>query len=186
MIIVGLGNPGKEYEETLHNCGFNVLDKLADSLGKKVTKVECSALTCVTQIGGEKTIFAKPITYMNNSGDAVKSLLAKYGMKPKDLIVVYDDIDIPRYSVRVRLSGSAGTHNGMRSIVEKLGSEDFIRVRIGIGRNQHNLADYVLSRIPAEDKNRFDDVFARAAEAVENFLRDKDAEKLMREGNNIK
>ena len=186
MIVVGLGNPGKEYEDTLHNCGFSVMDKLSESLGKKLMKIECSALTCVTQIAGEKVILAKPLTYMNNSGEAVKSLLKRYDMKPQDLIVIYDDIDIPRYTVRVRLSGSAGTHNGMRSIVSCLGTENFTRIRIGIGRNEHNLADYVLSHIGTEDRPRFDELFLKAARLVENYLRDGDTEKLMRDGNNIK
>ncbi len=186
MIIVGLGNPGKEYEDTFHNCGYKVVDKLADRLGKKILKAECSSLTCITQIDGEKVVLAKPLTYMNNSGEAVKSLLARYGMKPSDLIVVYDDIDIPRYTLRVRLSGSAGTHNGMRSVVDKAGTENFIRLRVGIGRNEHDLKDYVLSRVSAEDKERFDKLFMKAAEIIENFLRDGDTEKLMRDGNNIK
>ncbi|MBO4540078.1 MAG: aminoacyl-tRNA hydrolase [Clostridia bacterium] len=186
MLIVGLGNPGKEYEDTFHNCGFRVLDALSESLGKKPNKIECSALTCVTQIAGEKTVLAKPLTYMNNSGEAVKSLLAKYAMKPQDMIVIYDDIDIPRYSVRVRLSGSAGTHNGMRSVVEKAGSEKFIRIRIGIGRNEFDLKDYVLGKISAADAPKFDEVFKKAAAVIENYLRDGDEEKLMRDGNNIK
>ena len=186
MIVVGLGNPGKEYEDTLHNCGYKVLDKLAESLNKKPTRIECSALTCVTQVEGEKTVLAKPLTYMNNSGEAVKSLLSRFGMKPKDLIVVYDDIDIPRFSVRVRLSGSAGTHNGMRSVVDKVGSTEFIRVRVGIGRNEYDLKDYVLGRISSEDKAKFDEVFGKAAKVIENYLRDGDVEKLMRDGNNIK
>ena len=179
MIVVGLGNPGKDYEETLHNCGFSVMDKLSESLGKKLTKIECSALTCVTQIAGEKVVLAKPLTYMNNSGEAVKSLLKKYQMKAQDLIVIYDDIDIPRYSVRVRLSGSAGTHNGMRSIVDAVATENFIRIRIGVGKNEHDLKDYVLSRIANEDRPRFDEVFKKAAQLVDNFLRDGDTEKLM-------
>ncbi len=186
MIIVGLGNPGKEYEDTLHNCGYRVLDKLSESLGKKIMKIECSSLTCVTQIEGEKLVLAKPLTYMNNSGEAVKSLLARFNMKPKDLIVIYDDIDIPRYSLRVRLSGSAGTHNGMRSVVEKIGTENFIRVRVGVGKNEYNLKDYVLSKIGSEDKERFDRLFTTAAKIVEDFIRDGDTEKLMREGNNVK
>ncbi len=186
MLIVGLGNPGKEYEDTFHNCGFRVLDALAEKVGKKPSKIECSALTCVTQIGGQKVVLAKPLTYMNNSGEAVKGLLSRYGMKPQEMIVVYDDIDIPRYSVRVRLSGSAGTHNGMRSVVEKAGTEQFVRIRIGIGRNEHDLKDYVLGRISAADKPRFDEVFLKAADVIDSYLRDGDKEKLMRDGNNIK
>lgn len=186
MIVVGLGNPGKEYEDTFHNCGFCVMDKLAERLGKKLTKIECSALTAVTQIAGEKVILAKPLTFMNKSGEAVKSLMKKYDVRAQDIIVIYDDIDIPRYSVRVRLSGSAGTHNGMRSVVSSVGTENFIRIRIGVGRNEFNLVDYVLSHISSEDRPRFDETFDKAAQIIENFLRDGDTEKLMRDGNNIK
>ena len=106
MIIVGLGNPGVEYENTLHNMGYKVIDAIANKLGKKVNKLECSSLTSIVK-NNPKIVLAKPLTYMNNSGEAVKSLLSKYKQEVSDLLVIYDDIDIDRFSVRVRKSGSA-------------------------------------------------------------------------------
>ncbi len=186
MLIVGLGNPGDEYKDTLHNCGFAVVDALAEKLGKKIEKLECRALTCVTQINGEKTVLAKPLTYMNESGVAVASLMARYHMTPDDLIVCYDDIDIGRYTVRVRLSGSAGTHNGMRSVVADIGTEKFRRLRVGVGGNEYDLKDYVLSRITKEDKPHFAEVFSKAADVLYTYLTTGDGDRLMREGNSIR
>lgn len=183
MIIVGLGNPGKEYEGTLHNMGYGVLDALAEKLGKKINKLECESLTSVFEKNGEKFVLAKPITYMNLSGNAVKSLLGKYGEKAGELLVVYDDIDIPRYSVRIRRNGSAGTHNGMRDIVDALQTEDFKRVRIGIGRPEFDLKDYVLSKPAEPDQKQFKEVFARVADLIWTYAEDGDFDKLMREGN---
>ena len=175
MLIVGLGNPGKEYEDTFHNCGFRVLDALAEKVGKKPSKIECSALTCVTQIGGQKVVLAKPLTYMNNSGEAVKGLLTKYGMKPQDMIVIYDDIDIPRYTVRVRLSGSAGTHNGMKSVISHLGTSEFPRVRIGTGPVPENtdLISYVLADIPKDVRLKVYDSFTEGCIACEDIVNGK-------------
>lgn len=186
MILIGLGNPGKEYEGTFHNMGYGVVEAVAAKLGKKINKIECSSLTCVCEYKGEKLVLAKPITYMNLSGEAVKSLVGKYGEKAGEIVVVYDDIDIGRFTVRVRRSGSAGTHNGMRNIVEKLGTEDFKRVRIGIGRPEHDLKDYVLSRPGAADEKTFKDVFDRTADLLLQYAGDGDFDKLMREGNTAK
>ena len=186
MLIVGLGNPGKEYENTFHNMGFITVDVLAEKLNRKIDRVECSAATAVTSVGGEKVILAKPLTYMNLSGQAVKSLMTKYNQKEDDVIVIYDDIDIPRFSVRVRARGSAGTHNGMRNIVSSLQSENFKRIRMGIGRNEYDLKDYVLGKIGKEDMKIFVDRAERTAEAIRLFLSDGDFDKLMRECNGIK
>ena len=125
LVIVGLGNPGKEYESTYHNAGWRAVDALSGKLGKKLKKAECSSLTWTGNVGGEKIVLAKPLTYMNLSGEAVKSLISKYGGEP---IVIYDDIDLPLGVLRARTAGSAGTHNGMRDIVEKLGRTDFCQV----------------------------------------------------------
>ncbi len=186
MIVVGLGNPGEEYADTLHNCGFCVLDALAKKVDKKPLKAECDALTCVLQINGEKIVLAKPLTYMNNSGLAVKSLLARYKMTPEELIVIYDDIDLPRFTLRARASGSSGTHNGMRSVVSSVGTEKFKRIRIGVGRNPFDLKDYVLSKFSKEDKPHFEEVFAKAADFLYAFLQNGDWDKLMREANSDK
>ena len=184
MIIVGLGNPGKEYENTFHNMGFLALDTLAAKMGKSIKKAECQALTCTFSRNSEKVIFAKPMTYMNLSGQAVKSLIGKYGASADDLVVIYDDIDIDRFSVRARAAGSAGTHNGMKSIVASLGTDKFKRIRIGIGKeNIFNLADYVLSSLKAEDREEFNRLFENLAEHLEAYLKHSDFERLMREIN---
>ena len=186
MILIGLGNPGKEYEGTFHNMGYGVVDAVAAKLGKKINKIECESLTTVCEYKGEKLVLAKPLTYMNLSGNAVKSLIGKYGEKAGEIFVAYDDIDLPRFSVRVRGAGSAGTHNGMRNIVEKLGTEEFKRVRIGIGRPEHDLKDYVLSKPTPEDEKTFGEVFDRTADLLLRYVEDGDFDKLMREGNTAK
>ncbi len=186
MIIVGLGNPGAKYEGTFHNCGYGVVDALAERLGKKINKIECSSLTSVSERNGEKLVLAKPTTYMNLSGEAVKSLIGKYGDKAGELIVCYDDVDIERFSVRVRASGSAGTHNGMRNIINLLGREDFTRVRIGIGRPDYDLADYVLSKPTREDEKRFNETFGKVADLLAEYIKTRDFDKFLREGNSIK
>lgn len=183
LLIVGLGNIGKEYENTFHNMGFMAVDAIAERFGVELKRAECSALTAVTQKGGEKIVLAKPTTYMNLSGGAVKSLLAKYGAELSELIVLYDDIDIGRFSVRVRAEGSGGTHNGMRNIIQVLNRTEFKRIRIGVGRNDGDLKDYVLSKINLHDRAEFQKTFDRIADAVVRFAQDKDFEKLQRELN---
>lgn len=183
MLIVGLGNPGKEYENTFHNMGYMVLDALAEALNKKINRLECSSMTAVGSVNGEKVVLAKPLTYMNASGAAVKSLMAKYGAKAEELIVVYDDIDLPRFTLRVRERGGAGTHNGMRNVLEAVGEENFKRIRMGIGKNEFDLKDYVLGKISAEDLKRFRKIAAEIALLIVQYLKDGDFEKLMREGN---
>ena len=180
-IIAGLGNPGAEYEKTFHNMGFLSVDLLAEKLGKKIKKAECSALTWTGSIGGEKTVLAKPVTYMNLSGDAVKSLVAKYG---GEVIVIYDDIDIPLGSLRARAGGTAGTHNGMKSVVERLGRTDLKRIRIGIGRGAGDLKDYVLSRPTETEAKLLSEARERLADSLLSYLKDhRDFERLMRELN---
>lgn len=186
MLIIGLGNPTMKYKNTLHNMGYNTVDLLAKKLNKKFNNKECDALTAVFDKSNEKIIIAKPLTYMNNSGRAIRQLMSKYRQKNDDLIVIYDDIDIPRFSVRVRQNGSAGTHNGMRNIVALINSEDFKRIRIGIGKNDYDLVDYVLSKIPFSDKKQFSEVFDNITNLLVDYINDMDFEKLMREANKIK
>lgn len=186
MLIVGLGNPGEEYADTYHNMGYMAVDALAELMNKKINRLECSALTAIKDIGEEKIILAKPVTYMNLSGQAVKSLMAKYKQKTEDIIIIYDDIDIPRFSVRVRERGSAGTHNGMRNIVSILGTEDFKRIRMGIGREERDLKDYVLGKISPEDKKLFLERAEAVAKLLSEYIKTEDFDKLLREGNTIK
>lgn len=153
-IVVGLGNPGDRYAQTYHNVGWIALDVLSDRLNVKLTTKECDSLVGVKSAGGEKIILAKPLTFMNLSGLAVKQLLARYKASPDDLIVVYDDIDIEKGSFRYREKGSAGTHNGMRDIISQTGTENFARVRIGTGPvpEQIPLVSYVLMPMPDAER----------------------------------
>lgn len=166
-IIAGLGNPGKQYENTKHNVGFLTIDILAEKLGIKVNKIKHKALTGEGFVGGEKVILVKPQTYMNLSGESIREVLSFYKADTEKLIVIYDDIDLPMGTLRIRKKGSAGTHNGMKSIIYQIVSEDFPRVRIGIGgERKGDLADYVISGFRKEDRKTVEDVIVRAADAV--------------------
>lgn len=168
-LIVGLGNPGKQYEHTRHNVGFDVMAFVADALGAGSFRTKCDALWCETARGGEKVALALPQTYMNESGRAVSQLKSWYKLENSDLLVIYDDIDLEQGTVRVRPSGSAGTHNGMRSIVEQLGATDFPRVRVGVGHcpPAWELANWVLSRYQtAEERQTAFDAYRQAAQAA--------------------
>ena len=168
-IIAGLGNPGREYEHTRHNCGFDVIDELAGILGISVVKKEHRAITGAGYIEGEKVLLVKPQTYMNNSGESLAQILGFYKLEPSEsLIVLYDDIDLEPGQLRVRSSGSAGGHNGMKNIILNLGTQEFARVRIGVGAKPAgwNLADYVLGHFSPEDREKMEEAFHEATQAV--------------------
>lgn len=167
-IIVGLGNPEEKYMKTFHNMGYIAVGEVASKLGVKFRKKECEAFTAEANIKGEKVILARPVTYMNASGRAVKQLLAKYKTDETRLIVLYDDYDIPKGSVRIRPSGSAGTHNGMRSVIAETGTQNFTRIRIGIRDSEVNIPiiNYVLSEVKREDYDLFISSCTRAADAA--------------------
>lgn len=171
-IVVGLGNYETKYAHTHHNMGFLVVECLAKKLDAKFKIRECDSLIAKAFLGGETVILAEPQTHMNLSGVAVKQLLSKYKCSVRDLIVTYDDIDLPRYSVRFRQKGSGGTHNGMRDIVARLESEDFPRVRVGIGRPQPGvpLFEFVLSEVPKEDREQMLATIQAAAEEIYKLL----------------
>ena len=167
-LIVGLGNPGLSYKKTRHNAGFQALDALAERLGVRVKTKGFSALYGEGRIGGERVILCKPQTYMNLSGDAVQQLLHFYKLAPDRLVVLYDDIDLPIGSMRIRANGSAGSHNGMRSIISCIHSEDFARIRIGVGKDESlMLKDYVLKRPSKDEQKTLNEVFEHAADAAE-------------------
>ena len=171
-LIVGLGNPGPEYERTRHNVGWQVVDAFAKKFRIAVTRHEKNALTGTGRVAGGSVLVAKPLTYMNLSGDAVRLLLNGYEEPPQEMIVVYDDIDLPVGKLRIRPSGSAGTHNGMRSIVEVLGTENFPRLRIGIGAADGGpLRDYVLDEFAEEERAIVDRAIERAVDALVLFAR---------------
>ena len=168
FLIVGLGNPEKKYEKTFHNLGFIAAGDCAEALGVKFKKKECEASIAEGYVGGEKVIIARPVTYMNASGRAVKQLIAKYKVSPKELVVIYDDFDLPKGHVRIRPSGSAGTHNGMRSVIAEIGFTEFARIRVGIKDPDVNIPiiDYVTSEIRKDDYELFSSASKRAAEAA--------------------
>lgn len=182
MLIIGLGNAGLKYRNTYHNIGFAVADKLAKQLNTRFTHTECKSKTAVCNVNGERVIIAKPTTYMNLSGEAVRELIGKYSASAEDTVIIYDDVDLPVGVVRLRASGSAGTHNGMRNIISLIGRDDFKRVRIGTGFDRGNrpLYDVVLSKIDGENKTILDDAAERAAEAVRDYLTCGDFEAVMR------
>ena len=174
-MIAGLGNPGRKYEGTRHNIGFDVIDILEKTCGISVMALKNKALTGTGMVGGQKAMLIKPQTFMNLSGDALQGLLAFYKEDPSEsLIVISDDIDLPAGRIRIRKSGSPGGHNGLKDIVQKIGTQQFIRVRVGIGQKPAgwDLADYVLSHFGTEDRKRVDEAEAAAAEAVITILRD--------------
>ena len=180
LLIVGLGNPGMKYKNTYHNVGFDVVDALAKSLGVKFDKSECESKTARGKVGGEEFVLAKPQTYMNLSGVAVKKLVKHYGVDEKtELVVCYDDIDIPIGTTRMRESGSAGTHNGMRSIVAELGTQDFKRLRMGtktdsLKNKEVELIDFVLSKVDYENKQVLDAVVLNVRDLLIDLLKGKD------------
>jgi PTH1 family peptidyl-tRNA hydrolase len=171
-IIIGLGNPGKDYVGTRHNVGFEVIDKLAYDYNISVNKSKHKALMAEGTIKDKKVVLLKPQTYMNLSGESVKEALSWYKCSNKDIIVIYDDISLDVGEIRVRQQGSAGGHNGMKSIIQQLGTDEFIRVRIGIGEKPKNwdLADYVLGRFAKEEIEPIIEGFKKAADACEMVL----------------
>lgn len=169
LAIVGLGNPGEKYAHTRHNVGFDVLDILSQKLDTPIKKLKCHATVGETQFAGQKLVLIKPQTFMNLSGQTVAEALQWYKLTPRETLLIVDDIDLPFGQVRVRAKGGPGTHNGLRNIVQLTGSEDFPRIRVGMGAPppEWDLADWVLStfRTPEERKTAFD-AYMLAADAA--------------------
>ena len=173
-IIAGLGNPSREYAHTRHNAGFDTIDILADKNNISIDTVKFKALIGKGMIGGEKVILVKPQTYMNLSGESLREVVDYFKVDPAtDLIVIYDDIYLDPGNVRIRKKGSAGGHNGMKSIISRLGTDDFARVRVGVGEKPkgYDLADYVLSHFSADDRDRMQDGMIKAVGAIEMILK---------------
>ena len=168
-LIVGLGNPGPKYEKTRHNAGFRAIDVLADKLSCKIDKLKYQGLYCQTNYGGKKLFLLKPQTYMNLSGRSVLQLSAYYNIPPQRIIVLFDDISLVPGRLRIRADGSAGGHNGIKSIISEVGSQDFPRVKIGVGGKAHpdqDLADHVLSGFSAKEEKDLKSALERAADAA--------------------
>jgi len=174
-LVIGLGNPGEKYAHTRHNAGFEVLDRLASRLGVVLRKKMLLRGAVGEWTDGERRIvLCEPQTFMNDSGDCVRRLLARYRVPRERMLVVYDDIDLPPGRIRVRGSGGPGTHNGMRSIAQHLGDTDFPRLRVGTGDRPagQDLAAWVLGRYGGEDREKMEAAFDRAAETVLVFVRE--------------
>lgn len=172
ILVVGLGNPGEEYENTPHNLGFMVIDRLAESHGIRITRKENLSKVGLGTIGALRVALAKPQTFMNLSGPAVKGLLERYGLKPDRLIMVYDELDIPWGESRIKPKGSAAGHNGMKSVIGSLGTSEITRVRLGIhpGHPIGDGAKFVLGPFRRAQKQEVEDTVARGAAAVESII----------------
>lgn len=171
VLVAGLGNPGREYEKTRHNIGFMVIDRMLEKLGGASPETGCSSVFYKLKYKGKKVIFAKPQTFMNLSGNAVSSLLNKEFLERKNLLVIHDELDLPLGRMRIRSGGSSGGHNGINSIIESLGNQqDFMRMRLGIGRDR-NVVDYVLGEFRDEEKDLLSKVIETASDAALELLK---------------
>jgi PTH1 family peptidyl-tRNA hydrolase len=171
-LVVGLGNPGAEYEQTAHNLGFMVVDRLADRHGIKVGRRDCLALVGQGIVGGKKVLLAKPQTFMNDSGESVEGLLVKYEIAAGDLVLVYDELDLPWQSVRIRPNGSAAGHRGVDSIIRCVRTKEFPRVRLGVhgGRREKDGAQIVLAKLKRAHRQELDELLDYASQAVESII----------------
>ena len=182
-IIAGLGNPGRKYENTRHNMGFIAVDLLAEKYGIKVDKIKFKALVGEGRIAGQKVLLVKPQTYMNLSGESIREVMSFYKEDIENLIVIYDDIDIPTGTIRMRKKGSAGTHNGMRNIVYLLQDDNFPRIRVGIGSDKKvDLINYVTGGVTKGEKELLEGALVKAADAAAAIV-EKGIEKAMNEYN---
>ena len=171
-LVVGLGNPGPEYANTLHNMGFLAIDRLAERNGIRVSRPEAKALVGSGRISGCEAVLAKPQTFMNLSGTSVKPLAEKYGVQPGRVVLLYDELDLPWTGVRIRPKGSAAGHNGVSSVIRSLGTSDFPRIRLGIhpGHPVRNGAEFVLSPLRKVQMDDLDELLDHAAAAVESMV----------------
>lgn len=186
-LVTGLGNPGKEYENTRHNAGFLIIDSILETLpGTFSKKDQCSSTIWEGRFKGRNLILQKPLTFMNLSGKAVAGVCNKKNIGPQELLLVYDDMDLPLGKIRIRKNGSGGGHNGVQSVIDEIGSQDFPRLRVGIGRSDKNNAqiDHVLSGFSPEESEIFEKVRKAAAEAVK-FILSRDIDSAMNRYNNF-
>ncbi|MBR1989382.1 MAG: aminoacyl-tRNA hydrolase [Firmicutes bacterium] len=182
-IIVGLGNPGKKYENTRHNMGFLTIDRMAEEYGISVDKIKFKALVGEGRIAGQRVVLVKPQTYMNLSGQSVQEIMHFYKEDIENLIVIYDDLDIPAGKIRVRKKGSAGTHNGMRNIVQMLADDGFPRIRVGIGgEKKGDLIDFVIGGVSKSEMELLREATVQASKAAAAIV-EKGIEKAMNEYN---
>ncbi|MBQ0135695.1 MAG: aminoacyl-tRNA hydrolase [Oscillospiraceae bacterium] len=179
FIVVGLGNPGREYEQTRHNIGFLAINALAEAHGVKIDHLKFNALTATTVIGTEKVLLMKPQTYMNNSGEAVGEAARFYKVPPENILVISDDVTLEPGTLRIRRKGSAGGHNGLKSIINHLSSDGFPRIKIGVGDRVHpneDLADHVLGKFAREDIDLMNETIKKAVAAADLIVKGETAE----------
>lgn len=175
-LIVGLGNPGLQYEGTRHNAGFMVIDALAEKLGAEIKKMKFKSLCADVSVGGKHCVLMKPTTYMNNSGQSVAEAMAFYKLDIEHIIIVYDDISLDPGKMRIRRKGSDGGHNGIKSIIHLTGEDTFPRIKIGVGKKPHpkyDLADWVLGRFSDEDRSKIDETAQKACTSIELIVEGK-------------
>ena len=172
VVIVGLGNPGPEYASTRHNAGARVIDVLLDRTGARLKRHKSGCLAAETTLAGERVVLATPISYMNESGGPVGRLVRWYKTAPVDLVVVHDEIDIPFGEVRIKAGGGTAGHNGLGSLVSHLGTKEFVRVRVGVGRprGRKEAADHVLDSFSAAERKQLPELLERAADAAERIV----------------
>ncbi len=170
-IIAGLGNPGSKYENTRHNMGFKAIDAMASEFGIDVNRAKFKGLIGEGRIGSEKVILLKPQTYMNLSGQSVREIMNFYKIPEENLVVIYDDFDLPIGSIRVRKSGGPGTHNGMKSVVQELGSRKFPRVRVGIGSSDGSTIQFVIGKVGKDEQQILNEAAEAAASAAADIIR---------------
>lgn len=172
-LIVGLGNPEKEYSNTRHNMGFDTINEIAKNNNININKNKFKGLYEITNIQNKKVILLKPQTYMNLSGESVKEIANFYNIEPQNIIVIYDDMDIEKGNIKIRKKGGAGSHNGMKSIVQELGTTEFARIRVGIGQPEfkNDMINYVIGKIPKEEQVILQQGVNKAAEAIEEILK---------------
>ncbi len=171
-LIIGLGNPGRQYENTRHNVGFNVIDKLSEELAIPLDRQKFNGLYGMGHISGEKVILLKPLTYMNLSGECIRPLMDYYGISTEEIVVIYDDLDLPVGKIRLRSKGSAGGHNGIKSMILHLGTQEFNRLRVGIDRpvNGMKITDYVLGKFTQEEMEGINQAIDYSAKACEDWI----------------
>lgn len=175
-IIAGLGNPGLQYENTRHNAGFITLDKIAENTGVKIDRMKFKGLYADVNISGKRCLLLKPTTYMNNSGESITEALNFYKLDTSNLIVIYDDISLEPSKMRIRRKGSHGGHNGIRSIIDLTGTDEFLRIKIGVGKKPHpdyNLADWVLGKFSPDAMQKLQIAVNNAEEAVKLMINGK-------------
>ena len=174
-LLVCLGNPGEKYEDTRHNVGFMVADEIGERQHAPIQKLKFRALTNIFTISGEKVLVMKPVTYMNLSGEAVGEAARFYKLPPERVLVISDDVSLPLGKLRIRKGGSAGGHNGLKSIIQHLGTDQFPRIKVGVGQKPHpdyDMADWVLSKFAGEDLKTITEAIRKAADAVECLIQE--------------